>query len=48
MKNTGKRYNDEFKTDIIRLIQDDKRPVSSIVKDLVLVRKLSEPGLKAA
>ena len=33
MKSTGKRYNDEFKTDIFRLIRDDKRPVSSIVKN---------------
>ncbi len=38
MKNTGKRYNDEFKTDIIRLIRDDKRPVSSIVKDFGVIR----------
>lgn len=33
MKNTGKRYNDEIKTDIIYLIQEDKWPVSSIIKD---------------
>ena len=33
MKNTGKRYNQEFKADILRLIREEKRPVSSIVKD---------------
>lgn len=33
MKNNGKRYNEEFKTDIIRLVSDEKRPVSDIVKD---------------
>jgi transposase-like protein len=33
MKNTGKRYNEEFKADILRLIREEKRPVSSIVKD---------------
>ena len=33
MKNTGKRYNEEFKADIIRLIREEKRSVSSIEKD---------------
>lgn len=33
MKNTGKRYNEEFKADILRLIREEKRPVSGIVKD---------------
>ena len=33
MKNTGKRYNEEFKADIIRLIREEKRPVSGIVLD---------------
>ena len=33
MKNKGKRYNEEFKADIIRLIREEKRPVSSIAKD---------------
>lgn len=33
MKNTGKRYNQEFKADILRLILEEKRPVSGIVKD---------------
>ncbi|MBU7008885.1 transposase-like protein [Peptococcaceae bacterium DYL19] len=33
MKNNGKRYTAEFKADIIRLIREENRPVSSIVKD---------------
>ena len=33
MKNTGKRYNEEFRADIIRLIREEKRSVSSIEKD---------------
>lgn len=33
MKNKGKRYNEEFKADIIRLVREEKRPVSSIIKD---------------
>lgn len=33
MKNTGKRYNGEFKAYILRLMRDEKRPISSIVKD---------------
>lgn len=33
MKNNGKRYNEEFKVDIIRLIREENRPISSITKD---------------
>lgn len=33
MRNTGKRYTEEFKADIIRLAREENRPVSSIVKD---------------
>ncbi len=33
MANTGKRYNQEFKTDIIRLIREEKRSIASIEKD---------------
>lgn len=47
MKNTGKRYNDEFKTDIIRLIRDDKRPVSSIVKDFGVSEQTIRNWLKS-
>jgi transposase-like protein len=33
MKQNGKRYNDEFKAEIVRLVQEEKRSVASIVKD---------------
>ena len=33
MKKNGKRYTEEFKADIIRLVREENRPVSSIVKD---------------
>lgn len=33
MSKNGKRYDEEFKKDIMRLIQEEKRSVSSIVKD---------------
>lgn len=33
MRNTGKRYNDEFKADIVRLVREEKRSVASIEKD---------------
>jgi transposase-like protein len=33
MSNKGKRYNQEFKDDILRLIREENRSVSSIVKD---------------
>jgi transposase-like protein len=33
MTKKGKRYNQEFKADILRLINIEKRPVSSVVKD---------------
>ena len=33
MVNKGKRYNEEFKADIVRLINEENRTVSSIVKD---------------
>jgi transposase-like protein len=33
MTKKGKRYNQEFKADILRLINVEKRPVSSVVKD---------------
>ena len=33
MENNGKRYTAEFKADIIRLVREENRPVSSIVKD---------------
>jgi transposase-like protein len=33
MVNKGKRYNQEFKADILRLINQEKRSVASIVND---------------
>ena len=33
MTNKGKRYNQEFKSDILKLIQQEKRSVASIVTD---------------
>ena len=33
MKRNGNRYTAEFKADILRLIQDEKRSVASISKD---------------
>lgn len=33
MAKNGTRYNQEFKNDILRLINEEKRPVSSVAKD---------------
>ncbi len=33
MAKNGKRYNQEFKNDILRLITEENRSVSSVVKD---------------
>ena len=33
MNKNGQRYNQQFKDDILRLIREEKRSVSSIVKD---------------
>jgi transposase-like protein len=33
MSKNGQRYNQQFKDDILRLINEEKRSVSSIVKD---------------
>lgn len=33
MKNSGKRYTEEFKADIIRLVREEKRSITSIEKD---------------
>jgi transposase len=34
MANKGRRYNAEFKSDIIRLIKEEGRSVNSVAKDL--------------
>ncbi len=33
MTKNAKRYNQQFKDDILRLVLEEKRPISSIVKD---------------
>ncbi|MBS4007150.1 MAG: transposase, partial [Clostridium sp.] len=33
MKKNTNRYNEDFKTEIIRLVREENRPVSRIVKD---------------
>ncbi len=33
MAKNGKRYNQEFKKDIVRLITEEKRSISSVVQD---------------
>lgn len=33
MKNNGKRYNEDFKADVIKLILEENRLVSSVAKD---------------
>lgn len=33
MNKPGKRYNEDFKADIIRLIREEKHSVSDVVKD---------------
>lgn len=33
MANSGKRYDGQFKRDIVRLVKEEKRTVASIVKD---------------
>lgn len=33
MSTKGNRYNKEFKEDIIRLIQEENRPISRVAKD---------------
>lgn len=33
MSDTGKRYNEEFKADIIRMIQENGRSINSVSKD---------------
>lgn len=33
MASKGNRYNKEFKTDIIRLIQEEKKPITKVADD---------------
>lgn len=48
MTNTGKRYDENFKADIIRLIRDEKRTVKSIVKDFGLSEQTVRNWLSAS
>lgn len=34
MADNGKRYNEEFKADVIRLVQKEGRSIGSVAKDL--------------
>jgi transposase-like protein len=34
MADNGKRYNDDFKADVIRMIKENGRSVNSVAKDL--------------
>ena len=47
MSNQGKRYDDEFKADIIRLIREEKRSVSSVVRDFGVTEQTVRNWLKA-
>jgi len=33
MKNEGTRYNDEFKADLVRLVQEENQPINKVAKD---------------
>lgn len=48
MGKTGKRYDEEFKTNIIRLIREEKRTVSSIEKDFGVNDQTVRTWLKAS
>ena len=36
MSKQGKRYNEEFKADIVRLVREEKRTISSVASDFGL------------
>ena len=48
MSKKGKRYNEEFKKDILRLVQEENRSVSSIVKDFGVNEQTVRNWLKAS
>ncbi len=48
MSRNGKRYDEEFKKDIIRLIQEEKRSVASVVKDFGVNEQTVRNWLKAS
>ena len=47
MSKNGKRYDQQFKKDIIRLIQEENRSVSSVVKDFGVNEQTVRNWLKA-
>lgn len=46
MSKNGTRYNAEFKSDILRLINEENRSVSSIVKDFGVTEQTVRTWLK--
>lgn len=48
MSKNGKRYDEQFKKDILRLIQEENRTVSSIVKDFGVNEQTVRNWLKAS
>lgn len=48
MSKNSKRYDEQFKKDILRLIQEENRPVSSIVKDFGVNEQTVRNWLKAS
>ncbi|BAE84793.1 hypothetical protein DSY3004 [Desulfitobacterium hafniense Y51] len=48
MSKNGKRYDEQFKKDILRLIQEEGRSVSSIVKDFGVNGQTVRNWLKAS
>ncbi len=48
MSKNGTRYNKQFKEDIIRLINEEERTVSSIVKDFDINEQTVRSWLKAS
>ncbi len=46
MIQNGKRYNAEFKADILRLINEDNRAIASIVKDFGVTEQTVRNWLK--
>ncbi|MCT4606977.1 MAG: transposase, partial [Marinisporobacter sp.] len=48
MANNGKRYNAEFKADIVRLVNKENRSVSSVAKDFGVNEQTIRNWLKKA
>lgn len=46
MKNTGKRYEQQFKDDIIRLVKVEKRTIASIERDFDVKQQTVRNWLK--